>query len=399
MQIKTLFLLFSMMVLGACALPQAPAATASREPDRIGTRVAEELAVASTLTAAAPTPNPTAAAASTAIPLAAATATTEIPATATLRPLPTRQPRAATATSAPLVTIAPQPTAAPIPTQTPTASQPEAEVYAIIVAGGDLNGLDGSLVLPGQRGQITESPVKFRDRMNVRMRVWDPAVGVKDGAGIESVDFTITATDSGEVVFRRRETTAAYCLFGSNSVNCQSFNFARGEFTWPASEVPPQRMKNGLHRLQAVINRKSGEPGRWGFNFELSDIPDAARAEVIIAIVDPPANSIVTDRLIFQVTTRFTGSGEADGDGIDKVKLEIIDASGAVVYERTENNKPYCAFQDTNNRCNAWVFAEHGNTWKNNAPIVSGAYTLRATSFAKTGASAFTNVGIQIQLP
>ncbi len=381
MQIKTLFLLFSMMVLGACGNAQAPAATASREPDRIGTRVAEELAVASTLTAAAPTPNPTAPSASTGTPAPSPESTV------------TFTPKPALAT----------PTPKPQPTTAPSSPEPEAEVYAIIVPGGQPNnGLEGNLVAPGQRGRIEDSPVTYRNRINVRMRVWDPAAGGNDGDGIESVEFMITS-DTGDVVYQRRETKRAYCLFGSNSANCASFDIARGNYTWPKSEAPQQRMTNGSYHLQAFVNKKSGGQGSWGFDFELKGIPsadaDPATAQVIIAIVDPPVNSIVTDRLVFQATTRFTGSGEADGDGIDKVKLEIIDASGAVVYERTENTKPYCAFQDTNNRCNAWVFAEHGNTWKNNAPIVSGAYTLRATSFAKTGASAFTNIGIQIQLP
>ncbi len=420
MKIKTPFMLIAAIVLSACGSAQGPGATATRVPDRIGTRVAEEQAIAATLTAAASTPNPTATAMATPADTPQVRApSTQIPATSTLLPLPTRQLRTATPnlpqatltttpqlTATPQPTTAPQSTATPQPTTAPIATQPEAEVYAIIVAGGNLGGLDGSLVLPGQSGQIKDSPVKFSDRMNVRMRVWDPAAGVNDGDGIESVDFTIRVkndNDDGEVVFKRRETTQAYCLFGSDSVNCQSFIFARSDFTWPRSEVLPQRMKNGVYRLQAVINRKSGEPGRWGFNFELSEIPiagvDPAVAQVIIAIIDPPVNSIVTKRLVFQVTTFFTGSGNKDGDGIDKVKLEIIDAGGAVVYERTEVNKPYCAFQDTNGRCNAWVFAEHSNTWQNNTPIVSGAYTLRATSFSKTGVSAFTSIGIQIQLP
>jgi hypothetical protein len=406
-----LFTLMAAIVLAACGNAQAPAtqtpaAEATREPDRIGTRVAEELAIAATLTAAVPTPNPTATAAPTdtptpspaptdtptpspaptGTPQAVATAS-QIPATSTPRPVPTRRPRTAT----------PKPTTAP---QATTAPPPEAEVYAIIVAGGTLNGLEGSLVVPGQRGQI-EGVVEFRDRINVRMRVWDPAVGGNDGDGIESVDFAIT-DDNGEVVFKRRETRQAYCLFGSDSVNCQSFNFAGSNYTWPQSDVPQQRMKNGRHRLQAVINKKRGGQGTWGFNFELKDIPsagvDPALAQVVITIVDPPVNSVVTDRLVFQVRTYFTGSGSQDGDGIDKVKLEIIDAGGAVVYERTESNKPYCAFQDANNRCNVWVFAEHGNKWKNTAPIKSGTHTLRATSFSKTGASASTAIGIQIQL-
>lgn len=404
MKRTTATLILSAILLSACA----GAATPTQAPDRVATRVAEELAIAATLTAAAPKPvatsqsEPTVTVAAVAVvPTATEQPTLEptapIAATATTaptkKPVPTRRPN--TATPKPLPTATPLP-----PPPTPTV---EEEVYAVIGAGGSTNGLQGDVVLPrGQKGLIIND-LTFKDRMNIRMRVWDPSVGGKDGDGIASVRFRID-NDNGDTVFDRKESNPAYCLFGGDGVNCTVFVFANEKFVWPQSDAPRTPIKNGNYRMNVDVFRKNGgNKGNWNFNFNITGVPDNSgsnnASQVVVEIVDPPANTVITDRFVFQARAFETGSGNNDGDGIANVKLQVFDSNNNLVHERTEGAKPYCAFQDTNDRCNEWFFSQHNKQWRNNAPATNGSHTLRATAFAKNGSSKTTEITINLQLP
>jgi hypothetical protein len=261
------------LLMAACgASPAAPAAT----PDSIATRVAEELAVAATLTAKAPQP--------TATPSAAAAAPTA-PASPTASPQPARANTVApTATSAPASPPqqAPPPTATrPLPTQTPTTRPNPVAIVVLPVDGGDLddpiirNGRNvkngQNIILPGFAPNEVSSPMIFRDRIVFRVEVFDKNTPGPhtDGAGIQNVKFVITGPKkkNGEVegVHKRTENTAGYCAFGGGEPNCDVWVFSQRGNKWPDGKA----IEDGLHSVTITITPKQGEPVVWIWQFKI----------------------------------------------------------------------------------------------------------------------------------
>ncbi len=76
---------------------------------------------------------------------------------------------------------------------------------------------------------------------------------------------------------------------------------------------------------------------------------------------------------------------QKDGSGITNVDFRFVrikaDGSEELVYQKPspEQNRPYCAFQDTNGVCNVWYLSEHNNRWPNGVPITNGNYVLKVT--------------------
>ena len=132
-----------------------------------------------------------------------------------------------TPTPAPTARLLP-PTAIPIvPPATQTAA---AQVAVIPVDGSDGNKALGNnrgvnqgrnLLLPGFAPHETSDPMVFRDKIVFQAKVFDKNVGRYDGAGIESVTFTIR-DETGEKVHERTERNAGYCVFGGGSRTAQS---------------------------------------------------------------------------------------------------------------------------------------------------------------------------------
>jgi hypothetical protein len=112
-------------------------------------------------------------------------------------------------------------------------------------------------------------------------------------------------------------------------------------------------------------------------------------AIIATATPEPPkisarvAETVNGNEMIFRVIAFDSAVGKNDGDGVDRVDLVILDASGKQAHKQTERSKPYCAFGDNNGRCNRRA-------------INRGRYTLRATVFAKNGATA--NVSAQVEV-
>jgi hypothetical protein len=110
-------------------------------------------------------------------------------------------------------------------------------------------------------------------------------------------------------------------------------------------------------------------------------------AIIATATPEPPkisarvAETVNGNEMIFRVVAFDTAVGKNDGDGVDRVDLVILDASGKQAHKQTERSKPYCAFGDNNGRCNRRA-------------LNPGRYTLQATVFAKNGARA--NVSTQV---
>jgi hypothetical protein len=228
-----------LMLLIALSLSACSAgAAATPEPDRVGTRVAEELAVAQTLTAVA----------RQAIP-----ASTEV---AQVLPTITSIPP----TSRPTVS-APKP-----PTPTRTATPQQADPF--VPGGGDPKGLIGKMLLPGYGGssEQVDLPV-FNQQIIFQLLVHDPNIGSQDGAGINSVDITIF-DPNGAVVQTRTEFNAAYCAFGNDQPACPAWKFAEHGNQWPTG-IPVCRGQGYQAIMTVHAQNGSNEGALWRFNFDI----------------------------------------------------------------------------------------------------------------------------------
>jgi hypothetical protein len=276
---KRSILLVSLAVVGllvaACGGSAAPAVS---EPDRVATRVAEELAAAATLTAAAPAPpaEPTSAPAATEVP------PTGAPVEATQPPADTPTPPADT--SVPPTDTPPPPadTAAP-PTDTPPAPTPTPILIAVLPVdggGGDVPNIrnnnpvmDGrNLTFPGYSQSELSEPMVYRDRMVFQAEVFDANVGMNDGDGIDNVQFTIE-DDRGQQVHFRQENTPGYCVFGGGEPDCNVLVFVDTGFKWPDGET----IFPGQYSVSIDINPQYGDPVTWFWSFAVELPHDAAR--------------------------------------------------------------------------------------------------------------------------
>jgi hypothetical protein len=227
------------MLTASCG---APAATP--EPDRIATRVAEELAVSQTLTAVARTANaPT-------LMAAVSTQSPRLPAS------PNPPATVASQTKPPAGTLVPVKTQLPAPLEDPTTG-----------GFGDPKGLTGKILLPGYLGaQIVDSPV-FSESIVFRLFVFDTSKGNHDGDGITSVDISIT-DPNGKGVSSRTEGIAGYCAFGGGEPNCNVWHFAEHNNQWPdgTSVCAGEGYQAGM-TVHTADKQKEG--AFWGFNFSI----------------------------------------------------------------------------------------------------------------------------------
>lgn len=248
--------LIGVATLAACGTP-TPQVIA--QADRVATRVAEDLAVAATLTALAP---------------AAPTATlTRPPVTVAASPTPTRLQ----------VTVAPAPTASrtptrlavtviPIPTPPVRAAPTALQVAVLPVDGSDGNRalhnsrsvMDGrNVLLPGFSQSAVKTPMIFKDSLVFQVEIFDETVGKRDGDGIASVTFSIS-DESGKVVHTRTETTAPFCVF-SGEQGCAVWQFYKQSNRWPGGAT----LRYGVHDVQITIKPKKGAAVNWFWSFRI----------------------------------------------------------------------------------------------------------------------------------
>ncbi|MBI5566403.1 MAG: hypothetical protein HY870_16000 [Chloroflexi bacterium] len=212
-----------MMYFAAAVLLAACTFTVTPEPDRVATRVAEDLAVAQTLTAVArPAVLPT-------VPVARVTPTV----------VPIR------------------PTTAPIATPLPVLADP------VVPAFGSTNGLTGEVVLPGYTGALDS--IVFTDRIVFRLKVFDPDAGATDGANIQSVAITIDSP-RGETAHAQTEVTSWYCAFGGGAPACPVWVFAEHDNRWPNGT--PVCAGQG-YQANMIVTTANGNrtDASWRFNF------------------------------------------------------------------------------------------------------------------------------------
>jgi len=175
-----------------------------------------------------------------------------------------------TPTLAPTATLLP-PTDIPIiPIATATAAP---QVAVIPVDGSDGNKALGNdrgvnsgrnLLLPGFASYEIANPMVFGDRIVFQAEVFDRNVGITDGAGIESVTFTIR-DETGNIVHQRTERNPGYCVFGGGEPDCTVWRFAQNRYRWPdGADLRP-----GVHDVQIVIRPKNGEEVTWFWSFRV----------------------------------------------------------------------------------------------------------------------------------
>lgn len=147
-----------------------------------------------------------------------------------------------------------------VPPFSPTPPPPVPTPPRLLVAAipGDKDKIDGQIIYPDYgSGARTELWFQVKAR--------DPRRGNKDGAGIKSVDFSIS--DKTGEVYKRTENNAAYCAFGGGEPDCNIFHFADNGYKWPGTNKPIQ---NGQHTLTVKVHPSSGDD--WGpksINFQI----------------------------------------------------------------------------------------------------------------------------------
>lgn len=214
-------LLGSTMLMAACGAATTP------EPDRVATRVAEDLAIAQTLTAVAPLAE-------------------------------TPEPIEPTSSPAP-----PVDTPALLPTETPTLPP---LIDPTVPGFGNTNDLTGKILLPGYLGAPTVDTPVFNADIVFRLAVLDPTVGNHDGDGITSVDISIN-DPSGKTVSTRTENNADYCAFGGDS-SCDVWHFAENNNQWPDGTAVCAGA--GYQANITVHTTDINKDGAfWGFNFSI----------------------------------------------------------------------------------------------------------------------------------
>ncbi len=242
------------LALGMTGLLAACTATSAAEPDRVATRVAEDLAVARTLTAVAQAGITLAPASDTSEPAATAASTAAPLPTDTPAPLPTDIP-----------TAAPPPTIPPRPTNTPLPEDPTVPGF------GSPNGLIGQIVLPGYSGSV--NPPVFTDNIVFQLKVYDPDKGHQDGAGIKAVRFE-AFDPQGNTVIEQREGSAAYCSFGNpaDSPVCDVWRFSAHNFMWPNGKAVCAGSGYSVNMVVETDDPAKNE-ANWGFEFTIAS-PD-----------------------------------------------------------------------------------------------------------------------------
>jgi hypothetical protein len=253
-------LMLAGLLLAACGGggPAPAPVPAPATPDAVGTQVAQALAVAATLTALAPRPD-TPAAPIPQAPVQSPVAATPTRVVTTIQPLASPTRVVVTVASAPIIPPLPQPT--------------RVQVAVVPVDGSDGNRNLGNgrnvnegrnVLLPGFATSEVTTPVAFRDKIVFQVEVFDSNAGRKDGAGIDSVTFTIT-DESGAKVHERTEKTPGYCVFGGGEPDCTVWRFSEHGYTWPGgAEVRP-----GIHDVQILITPRDGAPVTWFWSFRI----------------------------------------------------------------------------------------------------------------------------------
>jgi hypothetical protein len=178
---------------------------------------------------------------------------TEPPAPTSEPPAPTREPPAPTSEP---------PTEAPTATSEPPTPTEVRVVAAVVPFGGSAEGLDGGVLAPGYQA----FPDVFREVLAFRVVVRDLGAGEQDGAGVQSVSYTITRNEedgSASQVYEKTESSPAYCMTGGDDPGCSPIALTPGA-VWP-NGAP---IIDGEYHVEiAVVANNPDKFAFWNFDF------------------------------------------------------------------------------------------------------------------------------------
>jgi hypothetical protein len=148
-------------------------------------------------------------------------------------------------------------------------------VYAVIAAAGNPNGLQGEVQwMGGPKGRSIKPPPTFKTGFVIRMAVYDPNKGERDGAGIKQVTFRISGPDGD--VYEHTETKAHFCLFGGGEPKCNFFTFAKSNNLWPKSDAnvseDQRRIVNDEYNMNIDVSMDNGDSANWNFTFNIAGV-------------------------------------------------------------------------------------------------------------------------------
>ena len=342
MKPSRIVVLLGLMLVGllAAACGGAASPSAGVEPDRVATRVAEDLAVAATLTALTPPKDQPTASAPAEVTVAAAEVTfTAAPPTVTEAPASTAEPTTA-------------------PTEAPPAAS-----CRVVTAGLNLRPGPGTVYAP-------------------------PLAGLGRNTELRPLTFVGRGFPAGQWIEVQVVSTGAlgWVSAGQQFVAC-NVDFA----SLPAGVPPPTPTPAPTPAVtqtpasQVVVIPVDGSDGNksLGNNRGVNSgrsllLPGFASYEVS----DP---MVFRDRIVFRAEVFDRGVGETDGAGIEEVTFVIRDENGNKVHERIERNAGYCAFGGGEPDCVVWRFAEHGNKWPDGTSVQPGVHDVQIQIKPKRG--------------
>lgn|GEM_PF-1063768 len=202
------------------------------------------------------------------------------------------------------------------------------------------------------------------------------AYTVSENTQIDHVDMFIM-DGNGKIIDQHRENSAPYCYQGDTNGACNLWDFAQHGNKWHSGA--PAR--EGLIFVRAVAYSKNGkmrvaEEPYWLDPSGNENFPP----NIFIGLEQTgPDNTdnVLRDAIAFQVDI-----GNSSSFNVDHVDMFLVKYDGAILRKQTERSAPYCLFGDQNGQCNAYVFAEHNNTWPNGARIFPTMVILRAIVYA-----------------
>ncbi len=215
--------------------------------------------------------------------------------------------------------------------------------------------------------------------------------GGEDGFGIDRVELFIQDLQ-GKVLASKTERRAPYCYFGEANGACTSVFAGTNQFRW--NEHTP--IQAGWYLIRTVVYSLDGRMRINERAVRITLPPDDR--ETLFVNFEQPTNQRVRRQLDYQVSVSGEGVNDANGDGIDRVEMFVVDFNGNVVSAQTERNPQYCGFGDDglNTPCHVWNFLQRQGGWPNGAPVYPTQYILRAIAYAKDGRIAANSLMFQI---
>ncbi|RIK30838.1 MAG: hypothetical protein DCC52_06325 [Chloroflexi bacterium] len=80
--------------------------------------------------------------------------------------------------------------------------------------------------------------------------------------------------------------------------------------------------------------------------------------ETFFVNIEQPTEQVLRRQLDYQARVSGEGVNDANGEGIDRVEMFVVEFNGNVVSAQTERNPQYCGFGDDglNTPCHVWKY-------------------------------------------